>query len=275
MKKSLRFLLMMVALLAAVATADAQQVADPRVADLVRAGRIRVALHLGQYTKDPLTGELRGIGPGVVFIEIARALSARLGIEVLLVGHPTPLKLVECVKAGACDVGFVGIEPSRAAEVDFSPPFTQFDYTYLVPAGSPIRSVADADRPGVRIAVVRGHTSTLALSRTLKHAELVGAEIPDAAIDLLRTGRADALASARPGLLEYSTKLPGSRVLEDRYGANLGTAMAVPKGQAGRLAYISEFVEEAKASGLVQQAIEHAGERGVRVAPPGNPTAQK
>ena len=275
MEKSLRFLLMMVILLATVATADAQQTADPRVADLVRAGRIRVGLHLPQFTKDPVTGELRGNEAGIVFIEIARALSARLGVEVLLVGHPTPPKLLECLKAGACDVGFVGIEPSRAAEVDFSYPVTQFDFTYLVPAGSPIRSVADADRPGVRIAVVRDHASTLALSRILKHAEMVGAEIPEASLDLVRTGRADALASTRPGLLGSSRKLPGSRVLEDRYAVSVGTAMVVPKGQAGRLAYISEFIEEAKASGLVQRAIERAGQRGMRVAPPGNPTAQK
>jgi polar amino acid transport system substrate-binding protein len=275
MKKSLRFLPMTIALLATVAAADSQQAADPRVADLVTAGRIRIALHLGQFTKDPVTGELRGMGPGVVFMDIARALSARLGVETILVGHPTPAKLVECVKAGACDVGIVGIEPSRAAEVDFSPPFTQFDYTYLVPTGCPIRSVADADGRGVRIAVVRNHTSTLALGRILKHAEMVGAEIPEAAFDLLRTGRADALAAPRPQLLEYSTKLAGSRVLDDRYGANLGTAMVIPKGQPGRLAYVSEFIEEAKASGFVQRAIERAGERGIRVAPPGNPTAQK
>jgi polar amino acid transport system substrate-binding protein len=272
MKKSLRFLLVMVALLATVATADAQRAADPRVADLVRAGRIRVALHLAQYTKDPVTGELRGLGSGTVMVQIAHALAARLGVEVQLVGYPTPPTVVECLRVGACDVGFGGID--RAAEVGLSPPFLQLDYTYLVPAGSSIRRIADADQPGVRIAVVRNHLSTLALSPLLKHVKPIGAEIPDAAFDLLRTGQADAFASTRPLLLAYSTKLPGSRVLEDRYGANL-VAMAVPKDQAGRLAYFSEFIEEAKASGLVQRAIERAGERGIRVAPPGNPTAQK
>jgi len=161
-------------------------------------------------------------------------------------------------------VGFAGIE--RAAALGLSPPFLQLDYTYLVPAGSSIRSVADADRPGVRVAVVRNHLSTLALSRTLKHIKPIDTEIPEAAFDLLRTGQADAFASTRPVLLAYSAKLPDSRVLEDRYGANL-VAMAVAKDQAGRLAYISEFIEEAKASEFVQRAIERAGERGIRVAP--------
>ena len=262
---------MMVALLATVATADAQQSGDPRVADLVRAGKLRVALFLPQYTKNPATGELRG---NVVYMEVARALAARLGVEVQLVGYPTPPAVVECLKAGACDVAFLGINPSRAAEVGFTPPLVLLPFTYLVPAGSSIRSVADADRPGVRIAVVRHHESTLALSRILKQANLVYAEAPDATFDLLRTGHADAMASTRSGLLEYSTKLLGSRVLEDDYGANL-LAMAVPKHQAGRLAYFSEFIEEAKASGLVQRAIERAGRPGIRVAPPGNPTSQK
>ena len=175
---------------------DAQQAADPRVADLVRAGKLRVALFLPQYTKDPVTGEIRGHATGTVTVQIAHALAARLGVEVQLVGYPTPPAVVECLKAGACDVGFLGINPSRAAEVGFSPPHMLVPFTYLVPAGSSIRSVADADRPGVRIAVVRNHDSTLALSRILKHAKLVGAETPDPTFDLLRTGHADAFASA-------------------------------------------------------------------------------
>jgi polar amino acid transport system substrate-binding protein len=273
MKKSLQVLLMVV-LLASVATADAQQTADPRVADLVRAGKVRFALFLPGYAKDPVTGELRGVGTGAVTVQIARALAARLGVEIQLVGFLAPPAVVECLKAGACDMAYMGIEPSRVGEVGFSLPFMQQDFTYLVPAGSSIRSAADADKPGVRIAVVRDHASTLALSRILKHADPVGAEIPDAAFELLRAGHADAWASPRFSLLEYSTQLPGSRVLEDRYGANL-IAMAVPKSQDGRLAYISEFIEEAKASGLVQRAIERAGLRGYQVVSPGNPNTQK
>ena len=88
----------------------------------------------------------------------------------------------------------------------------------------------------------------------------------DTCLELLRSGRADAWASPRPPLLEYAPKLAGARVLDGRYGENL-QSMAVPKDQAGRLAYISEFLEAAKASGLVQRAIERAGEHGMEVAP--------
>jgi polar amino acid transport system substrate-binding protein len=113
---------------------------------------------------------------------------------------------------------------------------------------------------------VRNHASTIELSRLLKQAELVYAETPDPTFDLVRTGQAGAMASARPTLLEYSTQLPGTWVLEDRYGANINR-IVVPKGKAGWLAYVSEFVEEAKTSGLVQKAIDRAGERGITVSP--------
>jgi ABC-type amino acid transport substrate-binding protein len=88
-------------------TADAQ-VPDPRVADLVRAGRIRVALFLPLYAKDPVTGELRGNLDGVFLIEIIQALAERLGVETQLVGYPTPPEAMNAIKAGACDVGFSG-----------------------------------------------------------------------------------------------------------------------------------------------------------------------
>jgi len=248
---------------------DVQQSLDPRIADLVHAGTVRIALYPPQYAKDPVTGELRGWT-----IELARALAARIGVELLPVEYPTPPRAMEGLKAGACDVGFGAMDPSRTSDVDFSPPVLQFEFTYLVPAGSAIRSIADADRPGIRIAVVRNHASTLCLNRVRKHAEMVSAETPDVAFDLLRTGQADAWASTRPALLEFSSKLSGSLVLKDYFGANF-TAMTVPKGQDQRLAYITDFIEEAKASGLVQRVITHSGWRGVHVAPPGNLIAQE
>jgi polar amino acid transport system substrate-binding protein len=257
MKIGLRLLLMAGVLLAGTTMANAQQSTDPRVADLVRAGKLRIALFPPEYTKDPVTGELRG-GP---FLEVARALAARLGVEGLPVEYPTPPKVVECLRAGTCDVGFVGIDRAEKEDLGHSRPFMQLEFTYLVPAGSSIRSAADVDRAGVRIAAVNSHLSTVALVGIVKHATLVYAETPDPTFELLRTGRADVMASIRSALIEYSPRLPGSRVLEDYYGVNRIT-MVVAKSQGGRLSYISEFIEEAKASGLVQRAIERDGSGG-------------
>src|SRR5262245_60056546 len=259
-------LVLTVTLIAMLASfAEAQQTPDPRVADLVQAGKIRVGVHSVMYANDAQSGKLKAASVGIILLDIARALGARIGAEILPVGHPTIPEMLTCLRAGACDTGFMGPDPSRTG-VDFSPPILQVDYTFLVPATSSIQRIADIDRPGVRIAVVSDHASTLTLSRMLKHAQLVYAATPDPTFELLRSGQADAFASVRGVLLAYSAKLPGSRVLDEHYGANL-VGMVVPKGQAARLTYISEFIEQAKASGLVQQAIERAGLPGYLVAP--------
>jgi polar amino acid transport system substrate-binding protein len=150
-----------------------QQGSDPRVTDLIQAGKVRVGLGLVPTfaTKDPATGEIRGVA-----MELARALAARLGIDVVPVEYPSPPSVLEGLKTDAWDVGFLGIDPARLAQADFSPPYLQVDSTYLVPAGSAVRTIADADHPGVRIAVTRNSVEDFALARMLKGAALVHVE---------------------------------------------------------------------------------------------------
>jgi polar amino acid transport system substrate-binding protein len=204
-----------------------------------------------------------------VWVETARAYSARIGIPLVIVEHATPPEAIACLKGGSCDQLFLPLD-ARAAQVgDFSNPLFQFDYTLMVPEGSAIAKVADVDRPGIRIAAVRNHASTNELVRQIKRAEFVYSETPEQTLALMSSGKADVMASTRLVLLAFSAKLSGARVLADRYGANINR-MVVPKGKADRLAFVNEFVEEAKASGAVQQFIERGGTRGVTVAPPGN-----
>jgi polar amino acid transport system substrate-binding protein len=195
-------------------------------------------------------------------VDVVRALASQIGVELVLVERRTPAEVVAALNAGACDLASLGFDPARAPLVGgFSPPFLRFEYTLMLPADSPIRSVAQADRPGVRIAVVRDHASTLALGRILRHAEQVGVDTPDDAFALLRGARVDAWASVRALLLDYCRQLSGARLLAESYGANL-PAWVVAKGQEARLAYVSEFIAFAKASGLLQQAIERSGRPG-------------
>src|SRR2546422_1054426 len=222
-------------------TVNAQQAADPRIGQLVRTGKLRagvgvVAPHWA--VKHPATGELRGVA-----VEIARALAKRMGVELVMVEYPSPPSVLDGLKTSAWDVGFLAIDPSRAALVDFAPPYLQIDATYLVQGSSPIQSVSDADQPGVRIAVTRKSVEEIVLSRLLKRAELRSVDTISAGFDLLRAGNADVLAAPRPALLALFPRLPSSRVLADRFHTAFG-AMAVPKGQTARLAYIVEFVEE-------------------------------
>src|SRR4051812_16406978 len=141
---------------------------DQRVADIVQSGKLRIGVFPSfQYSKDATTSKPQGLALG-----IANAIATRMGIkDVVTVEHPTPPQVIACVKAENCDVGFMLVDPARATEVDFTPAFVRSDFTYLVPAGSALRSAADVDRPGIRVAAVRGHASTIALVRLLKQAQ--------------------------------------------------------------------------------------------------------
>jgi polar amino acid transport system substrate-binding protein len=246
---------------------------DARASSWLQAGTLRAALFLPQYAETPTTHEIRGIGTGFLGIEIAHALAAQLGITAQIAGYPTPADVVECLKSGGCDIAFMGIEPSRAAQLAFSPPVFQFEFTYLVPEGSPIQTIADADRPGIRIAFVRHHAAAVTLQHVVRHATLLDNALPEAALAMLRTGQADALAFPRPVLLDFSVQLPGSRVLADAYGVNR-VGIATQKENVGRMAFLQDFVEDAKRSGEIQRMIERGDLRGYQVAPP-EPTVSR
>jgi polar amino acid transport system substrate-binding protein len=251
------------AFVACLFAARAEQARDPRVADIVQSGKLRIALGLGSPVlaiKDPKSGEVRGPA-----LDLGRELATKIGVQVEPVEYPRPGAILQGVQNNEWDVTFLVAAPARSAEADFSPPYMQTDYTYLVPAGSSKRSAADVDQPGVRIAVPRGDGSDLRLSKMLKHAELVRTESVAAIIDMVRAGQVDAYAGPRVVLLKLSDQAPGSRVLDDGFGDIVYVAM-VPKGRAGRIAYVSEFIEEAKRSGLIQRTIDQYGLKGIQVA---------
>ena len=245
------------------ARALAQSSPDPRVMDLVQSGKLRVALGLGSPAlalKDPKSGEVRGPA-----LDLARVLATKIGVRLEQVEYPRPGAILQGIGNDEWDVTFLVADPARSAEADFSPPYMQTDYTYLVPAGSSKHSVVDVDQPGVRIAVPRGDGSDLRLTKVLKHAELVRADSTAAIIDMVRADQVDAYAGPRVVLLKLSDQSPGSRVLDDGFADIVYVAM-VPKGKVGRIAYVSDFIEEAKSSGFVQRAIEQYGLKGVQVA---------
>ncbi len=235
-------------------------------ADLVPTGKLRVALNLGLVTlvrKDPASGELRGVA-----VELGRGLAASLKFPFAPVEYPSVARIVATVKANAWDIAFLALSTDRAADMDFSTAYMNVDDTYLVAAGSRIHTVADADQPGVRIAVPSRAAPDVFLTGTLKYAELLRGDTVGATFELLKTGKAEAMAGERPTLLEFAETLPGSHVLND-YFLVLHHAIGLPKGHAAGVAYVRKYIEQAKASGLVKQAIERAGLRGAAPAPPG------
>jgi polar amino acid transport system substrate-binding protein len=163
-------------------------------------------------------------------------------------------------------VAFLAIDPARADQVDFTAPYIEIEGVYLAPAGSPIRANSDVDRGGVRVGVSDKSAYDLFLRRSIQHAQLIHAPDPNSAFDLLVAGKVDVVAGVRQHLVVNSAKLPGSRVLDGRFMA-IQQAVGIPKGRQIGAKYLREFIDDAKASGFVAQAIEKAGLRGVSVPP--------
>jgi polar amino acid transport system substrate-binding protein len=203
------------ALIASGVPVFAQQSPDSRIADLAQAGKLRVGLFASQFTKDAATGELKNVR-----VDISRALAARMGVPVVFIEHRTPPDVIECLKAGGCDVVFLPRDARAAAVGVFSNPLIISEFTMLIPADSAIQTIADADRPGIRIAAVRSHASTATLMNVIKSAEIIVGDNEDAAFLLLKSGQADVFASTRQYLTRMMRQLAGSRVLPERYGAN-------------------------------------------------------
>ena len=233
--------------------------------ELAPTGKLRVGLNHGNFllvTPGSSATEPRGVAP-----DMARELGRRVGVPVEFIRFDSAGKLGDGVKTGAWDVAFLGAEPQRAAEIAFTAAYLEIPSTYLVPAGSPIRSVADVDREGVRIAVAEQSAYGLYLSRTIKHARLVLTQGVDASFDVFVAQKLEALAGLKPRLLTDVQKLPGSRLLDGQFTA-VQQAIGTPKARGVGAAFLRAFVEEVKASGLVAEAISRNGSEGVSVAPP-------
>jgi polar amino acid transport system substrate-binding protein len=231
--------------------------------ELTPKGKLRVALNMSNFLlvgKDPATGAPRGIVP-----DLAQELGRRLGVAVEFTGYESPGKVADAAKTGAWDVAFLGAEPARANDIDFTAAYLEIEATYLVPPGSPIKTIDEVDREGVRISVSARSAYDLFLSRTLKHAKLMQVEGIEASWQQFLSAKTDALAGLLPRLVTDVDKLPGSRILPGRFTA-IQQAIGTPKGRAEAAKYLRGFAEEAKASGMVAAAIERNGVRGVTVA---------
>ena len=232
--------------------------------ELAPEGKLRVGLNYGNFLlvlKDEPDGSPRGIAP-----DLGRELGRRLGVPVEFVKFKQAGQLADGVRDGSCDVGFLGAEPQRANEIAFTGAYLEIPVTFLVPAGSKIRSLADVDRDGVRIAVSARSAYDLYLSRTLKHAKLERVEGIDASYELFKSNGLEVLAGLKPRLVSDAEKLPGSRVLDGQV-TGVQQAVGVSRKREAAARFIREFVDDIKRSGLVAKTIEKHGVRGVTVVP--------
>ena len=252
------------ALLASCATTP--QGPDAARSVLAPTGTLRAAINFGNpilAAKDPATGEPRGVS-----VDLSRELARRLGVPVQFVVYDAAGKVVEGLKSGEWDVAYVAIDPARAKDIAYTGPYVVIEGAYLVPQGSPIRSNADVDREGVRVAVGAGSAYDLFLSRNLKQAKIVRAPTSPAVTDLFVAQKLEVAAGVKQQLEADARRIPGLRMLEGRFMV-INQAMGTPRARGGAGArYLHHFIEEMKASGFVAEALKRHRVEGAAVAPP-------
>ncbi len=229
------------------------------VSELAPSGTLRAGINLGNsllVTGSTPAGEPTGVAP-----DMAHEIADRLGVAVSYVPFASPGEVADAAGSDAWDIALIAAEPARAESIAFSAAYVEIEATYLVPASSSFRFVADVDRPGVRIAVSDRSAYDLYLTRSLKHAELHRAKGLAGAVDLFVSENLDALAGLRPALNGDAEKLPGVRVLEGRY-TTVQQAVGTKPENTAAAAFLQEFVAEAKESGQVARLIERHGVEG-------------
>jgi len=232
--------------------------------ELAPSGKLRAAINFGNTVlaqKEPATGEPHGVS-----VDLARELGRRLNVPVELVTFDAAGKVFDALKTNAWDVAFLAIDPARASEIAFTAPYVVIEGTYLVPADSPLRTIGDIDREGVRVAVGNKSAYDLYLTRTLKRAQIVRAPTSPDAIEFFVRDKLEAAAGVKQSLLEFAKSNPNVRVMDGNFMV-IEQAMGTPKGREAGAHYLREFVEEMKASGFVATGLERSGQGDATVAP--------
>jgi polar amino acid transport system substrate-binding protein len=237
-------------------------------AELAPTGKLRVAIAIApapsaQFAVKDDAGNYRGVA-----IILGRALAEKLGVPVELIAHDGSGEIQNSAADNKWDVAFLPVDAERKKFVDFGNAYHLLQSTYLVGPAGKIASVAAANTAGVKIGGVANTATFRTSNRTAPNATHVSFDKTDAAVAALKAGEVDALAFSRESLTGLAPKVPGSRILDGGF-LNSTTSVAVPKGRPAALAYVTEFIEEAKASGLVRKAFDEMGLTSSQVAPAG------
>ncbi len=235
-------------------------------AQLAPTGVLRAGINLSNFLL--VTGRSESGDPTGVAPDMAREIGAALGVPVKYVTFKSPGELGDQVGKDVWDIGLIGAEPQRAEKIQFTAAYVEIEATYMVPQGSPIESIADVDKKGVRIAVSARSAYDLWLVNNIRNATLVQVSGLDAAYEKFMSDKLEVLAGLRPGLLKDVEKAPGLRILEGKFTA-VQQAVGTARGNTEGAAFLADFVEKAKKSGMVQGFIDRHQVKGLSVAPPG------
>jgi polar amino acid transport system substrate-binding protein len=199
--------------------------------------------------------------------DLTRELARRLGVPHVITPVADPAAVIEAIKAGNADIGFLAYEAARATQVEFSDAYLLAGSAYAVRADSPIKTSADVDRPGVTIGAVKGVSQQIYVSDHVRNARvdvLPAQPANDVLAKMLLDHELDAFAANRGRMEELVKSAPGLRVLDDNFMA-VSQAIVVDKKNAARIAELNRFVADVRRSGFVQQSIDRSGVAGLQL----------
>ncbi len=203
-----------------------------------------------------------------VAVTLGGALADKLGVPMELIVHQSSGEIQNSADAGRWDVAFLPVDDERKKLVDFGNAYHLLQSTFLVAPGATINSVAEADAKGIAIGGVANTATFRAAKRATPKATHIDFAGVDAAAKAMREGRIALIALSRESLAGLSAKIPGSRILDEAF-LKSSTAICIPKGKPEALDYVSTFIEEVKASGLVRKALDEMDLKASQVAPAG------
>ncbi|HEY0303028.1 MAG TPA: transporter substrate-binding domain-containing protein [Rhizomicrobium sp.] len=204
--------------------------------------------------------------PRGVTVDLFTAFAARLNLPLALQLYSNSGQVTDAVASGACDIAVMPRDATREGKVDFGPAYYFIASTYLVPAGSVLRSIDEVNRAGMRIVAIASTTTARSAARTAPLATIEEVAGVDLMMAKAQKGEGDAFALSQDSFVGMLPQVPGARVLPGQF-QQTGISVAVPKGRPGALRLASRLLEEAKASGLVRRALDAAGFKDAAVAP--------
>lgn len=222
-------------------------------------GKLRAGINMSNFllvSETKANGEIDGVSP-----RIAAAIAAELGLELELIQFTGPGDVADASETDGWDIANIAAEAERARVISFSPAYCEIQATYLLPPGSAIKSLQEVDKPGVRIAVKNRAAYDLWLTENLKHATLLRAPSLDDSFTLFQDEKLEVLAGLRPKLLEQQALMPGSFLFEESFTA-VQQSVGCQIGKPLATAYLKDFVNRAKQTGLVASLIDQFGVQG-------------
>ena len=232
--------------------------------DIAPTGKLRVGINGSNPT---LYARAADGGASGIAADLGRFIAGKLGVPFEPLVYTGAGTFPASFGKGEWDIIVTGRNPHAAKFVDFMPDVILIDYVLLAAPGREFADVSQVDRAGVKIGAPRGASAAAFLSERLKSAELIPLAVDaKTVVGMLRDGKLDLYATGIDAVQVIANGLPGSKII----GAfeTVAFAISTPKGiSPAARNRLTQAVNEAKAAGIVQKAIDNSGRKGVRAAP--------